>query len=111
MPILDENSTINELIIEMTSKRLGCVGLINSKGEFSGIFTDGDLRRYINQDLKSAKAIDIMTKNPICANPEMFASEAIKIMNEKKITNMFVLENKKPIGAIHIHDLLINKVV
>jgi len=110
MPILAENSGINEIIIEMTSKRLGCVGFINKQGELTGMFTDGDLRRCINQDLKSAKATDIMTKNPITINKEMFASEALKIMNEKKITNLFILEEGKPIGVIHIHDLLMNKV-
>jgi len=110
MPILNENSGINEIIIEMTSKRLGCVGFINEKGELTGMFTDGDLRRCINQDLKSVKARDIMTKHPITIQKDMFASEALKIMNEKKITNLFILENNKPIGVIHIHDLLINKV-
>ncbi len=111
MPLLNQNALMSDLIIEMSSKRLGCVGLVDDEGNLSGIFTDGDLRRYINSDLKTTKALDIMTKNPITANPEMFASEAIKIMNEKKITNMFVLEGKKPIGTIHIHDILKNKVV
>lgn len=111
MPLLNQNALMSDLIIEMSSKRLGCVGLVDDEGNLSGIFTDGDLRRYINSDLKTTKALDIMTKNPITTNPEMFASEAIKIMNEKKITNMFVLEGKKPIGTIHIHDILKNKVV
>ena len=64
-------------------------------------FTNG-----LNEDLKNAKASDIMTKNPITAHSEMFASEAIKILNEKKITNLFVVEDNKAIGVIHIHDLL-----
>ncbi len=106
MPILKTNATINEIILEMTSKRLGCVGFVNENGDFCGMFTDGDLRRCINKDLKNAKAIDIMTKNPITATKEMFASEAIKILNEKKITNLFVVEDNKAIGVIHIHDLL-----
>ena len=106
MPILKENAGINDIILEMTSKRLGCVGFINEQGELTGMFTDGDLRRCINHDLKTVKAVDIMTKNPITVNKELFATEAIKIMNEKKITNIFVLEDKKPIGTIHIHDLL-----
>lgn len=106
MPLLKTNATINEIILEMTSKRLGCVGFTDENGDFCGMFTDGDLRRCLNADLKNAKATDIMTKNPITANPDMFASEAIKILNEKKITNLFVLENNKPIGVIHIHDLL-----
>jgi len=106
MPILKTNATINEIILEMTSKRLGCVGFVNENNDFCGMFTDGDLRRCLNADLKNAKASEIMTKNPIIASPEMFASEAIKIMNEKKITNLFVVENNKAIGVIHIHDLL-----
>ena len=106
MPLLDENAGINEIILEMTSKRLGCVGFINENGEFTGMFTDGDLRRCIKQDLKNVKASDIMTKNPITIGKDMFASEAIKILNEKKITNIFALEDKKPIGVLHIHDLL-----
>lgn len=108
MPILEEHSTLKELILEMTSKRLGCVGLINKNGELTGIFTDGDLRRCIEKNAQSALAVDIMTKNPTTATKDMFTSEAVKIMNDKKITNMFVVENKKPIGAIHIHDLLKN---
>ncbi len=106
MPILKENSCINEIILEMTSKRLGCVGFINQNNELTGMFTDGDLRRCINQDLKNAKAVDIMTKNPITIQKDVFATEAIKILNEKKITNIFITENKKPIGVLHIHDLL-----
>ena len=106
MPILKTNASINEIIIEMTSKRLGCVGFIDENDDFCGMFTDGDLRRCLNADLKNAKACDIMTKNPITAHPEMFASEAIKILNEKKITNLFVVEDNKAVGVIHIHDLL-----
>ncbi|MBR5304049.1 MAG: KpsF/GutQ family sugar-phosphate isomerase [Candidatus Gastranaerophilales bacterium] len=106
MPILKTDASINEIIIEMTSKRLGCVGFVDENNIFCGMFTDGDLRRCLNADLKNAKAYDIMTKNPFTAHPEMFASEAIKILNEKKITNLFVVEDNKAVGVIHIHDLL-----
>ena len=106
MPILDETAGINEIILEMTSKRLGCVGFVNQNGELTGMFTDGDLRRCINQDLKQVKANNIMTKNPITLSKEIFATEAIKILNERKITNIFIVEDKKPIGVLHIHDLL-----
>ncbi|MBQ8475627.1 KpsF/GutQ family sugar-phosphate isomerase [bacterium] len=110
MPILDKNASFDEIILEMTSKRLGCVGFVDNNGDFCGMLTDGDLRRCIKQDLKSALGYEIMTKNPITVSQEMFASEALKIMNQKKITNLFVIENNKPIGVIHIHDLLMNKV-
>ena len=106
MPILKTNATINEIILEMTSKRLGCVGFVDDNNNFCGMFTDGDLRRCINKDLKNAKAQDIMTKDPLTVSKDLFASEAIKILNEKKITNLFVVEDNKAIGVIHIHDLL-----
>ena len=111
MPVLNENAKINDIILEMTSKRLGCVGFINDDGFLTGIFTDGDLRRCINQNLQSVTAKDIMTKKPITIDKETFATEAIKIMNEKKITNIFVIENDKPIGTIHVHDILKSGVV
>ena len=106
MPILKENASMDEIILEMTSKRLGCVGFVDTNGNFCGMFTDGDLRRCINENLRNVKAKDVMTKNPITVDKELFASEAIKIMNKNKITNLFVIENKKPIGTLHIHDLL-----
>lgn len=106
MPILNENSNMQEVLIEMTSKRLGCVGFVNSLGELSGMLTDGDLRRYLSPHILEEKAINLMTKNPKTIKKETMASEAIKIMHDKKITNLFVVENNKPIGVIHIHDLL-----
>ena len=106
MPILSEKAGFDEIILEMTSKRLGCVGFVDENGKLAGMFTDGDLRRCIKQDLKLAHASQLMTKNPITIDKEMFLSQALKIMNEKKITNLFILENNKPIGVIHIHDLL-----
>lgn len=110
MPILPVNANFDEVILEMTSKRLGCVGFVDNKGDFCGMLTDGDLRRCIKQDLKNKSAEEIMTKKPITVDKDMFASEALKIMNQKKITNLFIVEDSKPIGVIHIHDLLNNKV-
>lgn len=110
MPILEENSNMQQVLLEMTSKRLGCVGFVNSNGEFTGMLTDGDLRRCLNSDILNKKAIDVMTKNPKTISKDTMASEAIKIMHDKKITNIFVIEDEKPIGVIHIHDLLNNGV-
>ena len=110
MPILEENSDMQRVLLEMTSKRLGCVGFINSNGDFTGMLTDGDLRRCLSPQILQEKAINLMTKNPKTISKDVMASEAMKIMHDKKITNIFVLENKKPIGVIHIHDLLNNGV-
>ena len=110
MPILDENSDMQRVLLEMTSKRLGCVGFINSLGELTGMLTDGDLRRCLSAQILNEKAINIMTKNPKTITKDILASEAMKIMHEKKITNIFVVEDNTPVGVIHIHDLLNNGV-
>lgn len=110
MPILEENSNMQQVLLEMTSKRLGCVGFVNTDGIFTGMLTDGDLRRCLNSEILTKKAIDLMTKNPKTISKDTMAAEAMKIMNDKKITNIFVIEDKKPIGVIHIHDLLNNGV-
>ena len=111
MPILDENADMQRVLLEMTSKRLGCVGFINAQGELTGMLTDGDLRRCLSAQILAEKAINIMTKNPKTINKDMLASEAMKIMHEKKITNIFIVEDNKPVGVIHIHDLLNNGVI
>lgn len=110
MPILEENSNMQQVLLEMTSKRLGCVGFVNKNGIFTGMLTDGDLRRCLNSEILTKNAIDLMTKNPKTISKDTMAAEAMKIMHDKKITNIFVIEDKKPIGVIHIHDLLNNGV-
>lgn len=110
MPILDENSNMQAVLLEMTSKCLGCVGFINQKGEFTGMLTDGDLRRCLSASILEEKAVNLMTKNPKTVTKDMISAEALKIMHDKKITNMFVVEGTHPIGVIHIHDLLNNGV-
>lgn len=110
MPILDENSNMQAVLLEMTSKCLGCVGFVNQSGVLTGMLTDGDLRRCLSPSILNEKAINLMTKNPKTVSKDMISAEALKIMHDKKITNMFVVENNRPIGVIHIHDLLNNGV-
>lgn len=110
MPLLDENANMQAVLLEMTSKRLGCVGFVNSAGILTGILTDGDLRRCLSAQILSEKAADLMTINPKTIAPEAMTAEALKIMHDKKITNLFVVDNLKPVGVIHIHDLLNNGV-
>lgn len=110
MPLLDENANMQAVLLEMTSKRLGCVGFVNSAGILTGILTDGDLRRCLSAQILSEKAADLMTRNPKTIAPDAMTAEALKIMHDKKITNLFVVDNLKPVGVIHIHDLLNNGV-
>ena len=110
MPILHESSNMQAVLLEMTSKCLGCVGFINNNGDFTGMLTDGDLRRCLSASILEEKAFNLMTKSPKTVNKDMLSAEALRIMHDKKITNLFVLEGTKPIGVIHIHDLLNNGV-
>ena len=110
MPVLDENANMQAVLLEMTSKRLGCVGFVNETGMLTGILTDGDLRRCLSAQILDEKAVDLMTRNPKTISPEAMTAEALKIMHDKKITKPFVPGGGKPVGVIHIHDLLTNGV-
>ena len=106
LPLAKFNEKMSEVIVSMTQKSFGCIGVVNKQNKIIGIITDGDLRRKINSKFFDKQASEIMTKNPTIANKEMLVGEAISLMNSKKITSLFVCYNKKPVGIIHIHDLL-----
>jgi len=106
MPVLSEKSDMQTALLEMTSKCLGCVGFVDENGNLTGMLTDGDLRRCLNAQTFNKDVYSVMTKNPKTISKDALAQEAMKLMNDKKITNLFVVENGKPIGVIHIHDLL-----
>ena len=98
---------MSSAIIEITSKGFGCVGVTCSKkGELIGIITDGDLRRYMNPDLLKKKVREIMTNKPLTLNKNSFIRESLEFMNKEKITNCFITDKKKPIGILHMHDIL-----
>jgi arabinose-5-phosphate isomerase len=116
MPAVQETAPMREAILEMTSKRFGLTGVYNEAGELLGIITDGDLRRAAEKydNMLSRKAGDLMTVNPKRIGREALAAHALKVMEDYSITSLFVLaheEDKKPVGIIHIHDLLRAKIV
>ncbi len=108
MPLVNEDTSMQEALLEMTSKMLGCVGIIDKQGFLKGMITDGDLRRCLSSDVLDRKVSEVMTRNPRTISPDLLAVEALNIMNNtgKGITQLFVVENGKPIGIIHIHDCL-----
>ena len=106
LPLAKENDMMTKTLITMTKKSFGCVGVLNEKNQIVGIITDGDLRRKLNSKLFDKKASEIMTKKPTLANKSMLVGEAINLMNTKKITSLFICDKKKPLGIVHIHDLL-----
>ena len=103
---------MTEVLLEMTSKNLGCTAVISEAKKLLGIITDGDLRRHLMADILHQTAEKIMTKNPITTNAETLAAEAIAVMNKKSITSLLVLdEEKKLVGILHLHDCLRSGVV
>ena len=109
IPIVNEDVNIKKVLIEMTKKSFGHVGVRNKKRHLIGIITDGDLRRNMNHNFFKAKAREIMTYKPYLIKENELISNAISIMNTKKITCLFVIKNKSskiPVGIIHIHDCI-----
>ncbi len=106
IPLVARTALVSHAIIEMSHRGIGCVGVKNDEGLLAGIITDGDLRRHMNNNLLSMTAEEIMTVNPRTVTKEMIASEALNIMNASKITALFVVDNGKPVGVLHVHDML-----
>ena len=107
MPLINQNKKVSEAILEMTSKKHGCVGVISKQnGELKGIITDGDLRRHMSSNLLEKNVKEVMTKNPKTLSPNIIVNEALNLMNKQSITNYFITKKKKPIGIIHLHDIL-----
>ena len=106
LPLAKLDEKMSKALITMTKKSFGCIGVINKKEQIVGIITDGDLRRKLNSKFFSKKASEVMTKNPTLVNKNMLIGEAINLMNTKKITSLFICDKKKPLGIVHIHDLL-----
>jgi len=106
MPLVHENTKMGDVILTMTAMAFGCAGIIDDDKHLIGIITDGDLRRHLSTDLLGMSAKEIMTKSPVSVAPEMFAVETTKLLNDKKITSIFVVEDGIPQGIIHVHDCL-----
>ncbi len=106
VPLVHEDMKMSDVLIEITRKRFGCAGVIKQNGEISGIITDGDLRRHMSPNITERTASDIMTKNPITIGLEDLASKSLSIMQDKTITSLFIIDDKKPVGILHIHDIL-----
>ncbi len=108
LPVVGIDATIKEVILEMTTKRLGATAVVAHDQTVAGIITDGDLRRMLNlhQDPRPLRASDIMTRHPLGIAPTEYATNALEMMQAKNISQLLVVENQKPLGFVHLHDLL-----
>ena len=107
LPLTDGNASMHDTVIEMSSKRLGIVGVVDGSGYLIGAITDGDLRRHIEEGLDHSAA-EFMTRDPKTITPDALVDDALNLFEEHRITAIFVVEEdergKKPVGVLHIHD-------
>lgn len=108
VPRVAHHDLLKHALVEMTEKKLGMTTIVNDNDELVGIFTDGDVRRALdnNTDINNTKINQLMSKNPKTISRNLLAAEALTIMETYKITSLVVAENNKPVGIIHIHDIL-----
>ena len=109
VPLVEQGVTVSRALLEMSSKGLGMTGITNQQGELVGIFTDGDLRRMLDQgmNIQSTLIEDVMSKKPKTVQPQILAVEALNLMDKNKITAVMVTDQSgAPVGALNMHDLL-----
>lgn len=105
LPLVSESTPMSEALLEISRKGFGVVGVTDAAGRLIGIITDGDLRRHMD-GLLSHTAAEVMTRNPRTIPPDALAEAAVAVMNQFKITSLFVVADDRPQGIIHIHDCL-----
>lgn len=111
IPLVSQEVPLSQAIVEMTSKRFGITGVVDGGGRLAGVITDGDLRRAFARRFEDRPVTEVMTHTPRSIGPDMLATEIVAEMNDAGITTLFVVEDGRPVGIVHIHDLLRSGVV
>lgn len=106
IPVAQRGTPLREAMLTLSQKRFGCVCVLEGDGRLAGIITDGDLARHIDRDLAALTVDEIMTPNPKSVSPDTLAGAAIGVLEELKISALVVVENERPVGIVHFHDLL-----
>ncbi len=106
MPLIALGASMREALILMTAKTFGCAIVVDAAGCVAGIITDGDLRRHMSEHLLHRQVEQVMNQAPKIIRPTALAVEALGIMNDRKVTQLVVVENQQPIGIIRMHDIL-----
>ena len=106
MPVVVSGTDMQEAIVEISRKGFGCVAVVSPAGELQGIITDGDLRRHMGPELLSQSVDAVMTKDPKHISPDSLAGVVLQVLNASSITSILVVEDNRPIGLVHLHDLL-----
>jgi arabinose-5-phosphate isomerase len=108
LPVVGDDVDLATALLEITRKGMGMTAVVDPDGRLAGIFTDGDLRRALDQavDVRHTPITEVMTRDPVVMEPGHLAAEALQIMEERKINGLLVLDAGRPVGALNMHDLL-----
>jgi arabinose-5-phosphate isomerase len=106
LPLAPLGMHMREALILISQKRFGCLGIVGKSGDLVGIITDGDLRRHLSGDIFDRRVEEVMTPDPKTTTPDALVASALEVMNSASITALLVVEEKKPVGIVHMHDLL-----
>jgi arabinose-5-phosphate isomerase len=111
LPLVRAGTVMGDAILAMSSKGFGIIGVTGENSELLGVVTDGDLRRHMTRDLMDRQVETVMSRNPVVVVPDMLAGAALTVMQERKISVVFVVEHRQPTGILHMLDLVRSGVV
>jgi arabinose-5-phosphate isomerase len=106
LPLAPLGTRMREALLLITQKGFGCLGVTDARGELVGIVTDGDLRRHLSGDIFDQPVEAVMTRDPKTIGPDALVASALETLNAAAITALLVVERRKPVGIVHMHDLL-----
>ncbi|MFT3997429.1 MAG: KpsF/GutQ family sugar-phosphate isomerase [Asticcacaulis sp.] len=106
MPLVSEQTPLSQAIVEISSKRYGMTGVQGADGALVGIVTDGDLRRAFSEGFTDRPVSEIMTRSPRVTTPDTLASQLLAEMNARNITGVFAVNEGRPVGVVHLHEIL-----
>lgn len=107
LPLVRRDASLAQAVVEMTSRRFGVTGVVDSSGRLIGVLTDGDLRRAFQRSLAMEGPVETsMTMTPCTAAPDALAADLLGVLNDRQITTIFIVEDERPVGILHLHDLI-----
>jgi arabinose-5-phosphate isomerase len=106
LPVVPDTAMLSQAVVEISGKRLGVTAVVDAEGRVAGIVTDGDVRLAMEAGFVDRPVQAVMTRNPRCIEPDLLAQKALAIMNDARITSLFVVEHTRLLGVLHVHDLL-----
>jgi len=106
LPLLPLGTAMGNVVVEITRHSFGIAGIVDAAGDLVGVVTDGDLRRHLGNNLLALPVEEVMTREPKVIPPALPVGQAVQVLQDKKITALFVVDAGTPVGLVHIHDFL-----